>query len=193
MNSTDYSTNFVNKTFINQPQLPKQVKPNKVNQTRKQGSEKLSFIKTKNAKFAPKNQGSVQNKNPQSALPVQPKASPEEFCLINFKKTKNNTYCVISGLFGQQKTLWSICGGQISPGSTNGRRKTRYTQRMVIKKAIEKLLGLGFKYLVIHVTGPMISKRFIFKNFYKRFKIVLLKDLTGVPHNGCRAPSVRRI
>jgi small subunit ribosomal protein S11 len=120
--------------------------------------------------------------------------STEEFCLLHFKKTKNNTYCTISRLFGRQKTLWSISGGIVNSGSkTNGRRKTRFTQRMVFKYTLEKLLGLGFKYLVIHCSSPALSKRYIFKNFYKRFKIVLLKDLTPYAHNGCRASNIRRV
>lgn len=119
-------------------------------------------------------------------------AQHEEFCLVAFKKTKNNTYCTLSRLFGLQRTLWTISGGHASGSKVNGRRKTRFTQRMVLKYAFEKLLGLGFKYLVIHCSGSAISKRYLFKNFYKRFKIVLLKDLTGVPHNGCRASNVRR-
>ena len=116
----------------------------------------------------------------------------EEFCLMAFKKTKNNTYCTLSRLFGLPNTLWTISGGYASGSKVNGRRKTRFTQRMVLKYAFEKLCGLGFKYLVIHCSGSAISKRYLFKNFTKRFKIVLLKDLTGVPHNGCRASNVRR-
>lgn len=116
----------------------------------------------------------------------------EAFCLMAFKKTKNNTYCTLSRLFGLQNTLWTISGGYASGSKVNGRRKTRFTQRMVLNYAFEKLCGLGFKYLVIHCSGSAISKRYLFKPFYRRFKIVLLKDLTGVPHNGCRASNVRR-
>lgn len=129
-----------------------------------------------------------------SAFEISRLASSDEFCLVSFKKTKNNAYCVISQLFGVQKTLWSISGGMVhSYAKTNGRRKTRFTVRMIFKFVLEKLYALGFKYLVIHTSGTTISKRYVFKNFYKRFKIVLLKDRTGNAHNGCRAPSVRRV
>lgn len=128
------------------------------------------------------------------AFQISQLASSDDFCCVHFKKTKNNTHCVISQLFGEQKTLWGISGGMVNPNSkTNGRRKTRFTVRMIFKRALEKLLALGFKYLVLHTCGTTISKRYVFKNFYKRFKIVLLKDKTGNAHNGCRAPSVRRV
>lgn len=127
-------------------------------------------------------------------LKLSQSVSSGEFCCLHFKKTKNNAYCVISQLFGRQKTLWRISGGMVHAQSkTNGRRKTRFTQRMIFKAALEKLLSMGFKYLVIHCSGTTISKRYIFRNFYKRFKIVLLKDKTGNAHNGCRAPNVRRV
>jgi ribosomal protein S11 len=127
---------------------------------------------------------------------VAQKPTSDEFCLVCVKKTKNNTHCSISRLFGDQKTLWTMSGGQ-APGAagskSNGRRKSRYCQRMIFKAAVEKLFGLGFKYLVIHCVGRAISKRYVFRNFYRRFRIVLLKDLLAVPHNGCRPKSVRRL
>ena len=126
---------------------------------------------------------------------AQQKASADEFCLIAVKKTKNNTHCTISRLFGDQKTLWTTSGGQTPTigSKSNGRRKSRYCQRMIFKAATEKLLGLGLKYLVIHCIGRAISKRYIFRNFYRRFRIVLLKDLLAVAHNGCRPKKVRRL
>lgn len=142
-----------------------------------------------------KNQNKVHPKVLKSSgLESMQGVSSDEFCCLMFKKTKNNAHCVISQLFGRQKTIWRISGGMVHGHSkTNGRRKTRFTQRMIFKAALEKLLALGFKYLVIHCSGTTISKRYIFKNFYKRFKIVLLKDKTGNAHNGCRAPNVRRV
>ena len=121
-------------------------------------------------------------------------ANADEFCRVHFKKTKNNCYVVICQLFGGQRTLWTMHGGMIAPSAkTNGRRKTRFTQRMIFKLACEKLYALGLKYLVLHCSGTTLSKRYVFKNFYKRFKIVLLKDVSSNAHNGCRGPSVRRV
>ena len=119
-------------------------------------------------------------------------ARPEKFCLVHIQKTKNNTHCVISNLFGIQKTLWSTCGG-IHSNKVKGRRKTRYVQRMVYKSAIEKILALGLEYLVIHCKGTIVSKRYILKTFNQYFTIVLFKDLTCISHNGCRPSKMRRI
>lgn len=119
---------------------------------------------------------------------------PAKFCLLHINKTKNNTHCVVSNLFGKQKTLWAISGGQIKSGhKANGRRKTRYVQRMVYASAIAKILALGFDYLVIHCKGMIASKHYIFKAFSSSLKIILLKDLTGVAHNGCRPAKMRRV
>ena len=119
--------------------------------------------------------------------------NPGSFFLINIKRTKNNTVTGLSNLFGHQRTLWTIRGGQISDFGSKGRRKTRYTQRMLFKSVVKKLLGFGAKHLVIQVKGFSASKRYIFKHFIKRFKIVMFKDITGIAHNGCRAPKARRV
>lgn len=120
--------------------------------------------------------------------------NPGSFFLVHIKRTKNNTVSSLSNLFGNQRTLWTIRGGQISPGGPKGRRKTRYTQRLLFKSVVKKLLGFGAKHLVIQVKGFTASKRYIFKHFMKRrFKIVMFKDMTGIAHNGCRAPKARRV
>lgn len=120
-------------------------------------------------------------------------SNPGNFFLIHIKRTKNNTVSSLSNLFGHQRTLWTIRGGQISPGGPKGRRKTRYTQRLLFKSVVKKLFGFGAKHLVIQVKGFSASKRYIFKHFMKRFKIVMFKDITGIAHNGCRAPKARRV
>lgn len=123
------------------------------------------------------------------------KASYDEFGLMSVRKTKNNTHCSISRLFGSQKTLWNMSGGMTPTigSKSNGRRKSRYCQRMLFKAATEKLFELGLKYLVIHCIGRALSKRYIFRHFYRRFRIVLLKDLQAVAHNGCRPRKARRL
>ena len=121
--------------------------------------------------------------------------SADIFGLVHIRKTKNNTHCSISRLFGNQRTLMTISGGQ-TPGlgsKSNGRRKSRYCQRMIFKAITEKLLGFGFKFLAIHSIGSSISKRYVFNNFYRKFRIILLKDIICLAHNGCRPPSARKL
>ena len=119
---------------------------------------------------------------------------PSQFCLIHINKTKNNLHCVVSTLFGQKKTLWSISGGRITGSiGSNSRRKTRYTQRTVFNAVIEKAFGLGLRYLVLHCKGTISSKRFILKTFNQHFTVLLLKDCTSVAHNGTKPPAKRRL
>jgi ribosomal protein S11 len=132
---------------------------------------------------------SIQNPGDRNML-ILP--STEEFCLLHFNE--EYLYHHKPLICSSKNFLWSISSGIVNSGSkTNGRHKTRFTQCRVFKYIFEKLLGLGFKYLVIHCSSPALSKRWIFKNFYKRFKIVLLKDLTPYAHNGCRASNGRRV
>jgi small subunit ribosomal protein S11 len=119
-------------------------------------------------------------------------AQPEKFCLVTISKTKNNTHGSVSSLFGSAKSLWATSGGVYS-NKINGRRKTRYVQRMVYKSIVDKILALGLQFLIVHCKGTFISKRFIFKTFSKNFKVLLIKDITGIAHNGCRPPKIRRV
>lgn len=119
-------------------------------------------------------------------------AQPDKFCLVTINKTKNNTHGIISNLFGSSKTLWSTSGG-VYTNKINGRRKTRFVQRAVYTNIIRKLFALGLQFLIIHCKGSFINKRFIFKTFSKNLKVILIKDVTGIPHNGCRPPKVRRV
>lgn len=135
-----------------------------------------------------------QRKNPQSLgqlKTIQP--NKNKFCLVHINKTKNNIHCVISSMFGKQKTLWSISGGRIGSTRLNSRRKTRYVQRMVYKAIIEKMFGLGLQYLILHCQGTIPSKRYILKTFSDYFTVILMKDLTNIAHNGSKPPSKRRI
>nr|YP_025771.1 ribosomal protein S11 [Tupiella akineta]AAQ18730.1 ribosomal protein S11 [Tupiella akineta] len=130
--------------------------------------------------------GRVKNKSVE-ALPK----NTNLFCLISINRTKNNTHAIISNLFGENKTKWSISAGQFKlPG---GRRKTRLSQRMVYKSCLEKALSFGYKFTVIHCRGTRGSKVRIFRFFGDSLSVLLIKDTTGAAHNGCRPPKVRRV
>lgn len=117
--------------------------------------------------------------------------SPNHFCLITIKRTKNNTHATISNLIGEIKTKCHISAGQLKlPG---GRRKTRLSQRLIYKSSIEKAKSFGYKYTVIHCKGNRGSKVRIFRDFGNSLTVLLIKDTTGAAHNGCRPRKVRRV
>lgn len=117
--------------------------------------------------------------------------SPNHFCLITIKRTKNNTHATISNLIGDIKTKCHISAGQLKlPG---GRRKTRLSQRLIYKSCLEKAQSFGYKYTVIHCKGNRGSKVRIFRDFGNSLTVLLIKDTTGAAHNGCRPRKVRRV
>ena len=98
-----------------------------------------------------------------SAFPISGSHGPDCFCLIHITRTKNNTHTVISNLFGIEKTKIILSAGLLSSGSkSKGGRKTKFSQRLVYKTTIEKALGLGYKFAVIHCKGDRGSKTRIF-------------------------------
>lgn len=131
--------------------------------------------------------------NNKESLQRLKRIQPHKFCLVHINKTKNNIHCAISSIFGKQKTLWSVSGGQVGSARLNSRRKTRYVQRIVYKATIEKMFGLGLQYVILQCKGTIPSKRYFFKIFNEFFTILLVKDLTNVAHNGTKPRNKRRI
>lgn len=111
--------------------------------------------------------------------------------MVHINKTKGNVHCVVTSMFGKRKTLWSVSGGRV--GRQGSRRKTRYTQRVLYGAAIEKILGLGFQYLVLHCRGAIASKRYILRAFSEKFTVLVVKDLTNIAHNGSKPANRRRV
>eukprot|EP01025_Chloroclados_australasicus_P004234 TRINITY_DN11021_c0_g1_i1.p3 TRINITY_DN11021_c0_g1~~TRINITY_DN11021_c0_g1_i1.p3 ORF type:complete len:428 (-),score=-14.45 TRINITY_DN11021_c0_g1_i1:2493-3776(-) len=141
-------------------------------------------------------------------------AKKDKFCCVSVTKTKTNTHINISNLFGKVQTLWTMSAGQVK--GISGRRslkKTRYAQQMMYNGAREKLHGLGFRYFVLQLLGTLKASRYIIrallpkkKRFMQRnkrgkmqlrvkagLKLILVKSLSHIPHNGCRPPGVRRV
>nr|YP_010733798.1 ribosomal protein S11 [Gayralia brasiliensis]YP_010733827.1 ribosomal protein S11 [Monostroma nitidum]WEG93069.1 ribosomal protein S11 [Gayralia brasiliensis]WEG93098.1 ribosomal protein S11 [Monostroma nitidum] len=136
-------------------------------------------------------ESNLHNKTGESSIDAELLTNLHVFCLISIKITKNNTHATISNLFGKKKTKWCFSAGQLKlPG---GRRKTRLSQKLVFKSCLEKCIGFGYKYAVIHCSGTRGSKVRIYRSFGESIKVLIIKDTTGIAHNGCRPPKVRRV
>ena len=115
----------------------------------------------------------------------------QRFCIISVKKTKNNSYCLLSNLF-TSKTLFSLSAGKLK--IAGGARKTRRSLKVITNACVAKASELGFNYAIIHIKGDMENFRnLIFNCVAKALNVVIIKEFTSSPHNGCRARKERRI
>lgn len=102
----------------------------------------------------------------------------------------NNTTVVISDTNGNT-IAWSSAG---TAGFKGSRKSTPYAAQMAAKAAGEKAAEHGVKNLEVEVTGPGTGRESALRALQAvGFNISAIKDVTPVPHNGCRPRKRRRV
>ena len=104
--------------------------------------------------------------------------------------TFNNTMITITD--DQGNTIaWSSAGGQGCKGS---RKSTPYAAQMAAEDAGRKAMEHGMKTLEIQVKGPGSGRESALRALQAvGLTITSIRDVTPLPHNGCRPPQLRRV
>ncbi len=104
--------------------------------------------------------------------------------------TFNNTMISISDVQGNV-IAWSSAGAQGFKGS---RKSTPYAAQMAAEDAGKKAQEHGMKSLEVFVKGPGSGRESALRALQSvGFTITFIKDVTPIPHNGCRPPTRRRV
>lgn len=104
--------------------------------------------------------------------------------------TFNNTMVSISDVQGNI-IAWSSAGAQGFKGS---RKSTPYAAQMAAEDAGKKAQEHGMKTLEVFVKGPGSGRESALRALQSvGFTITFIKDVTPIPHNGCRPPKRRRV
>lgn len=102
----------------------------------------------------------------------------------------NNTIVSITDLRGAVLG-WSSAGKMGFKGS---RKSTAYAAQMVAQDACRQAMGHGLKEVEVRVKGPGAGRESAVRAMQAiGLEITLIKDVTPVPHNGCRPPKQRRV
>jgi small subunit ribosomal protein S11 len=102
----------------------------------------------------------------------------------------NNTIVTITDTQGNA-VAWSSAGGNGFKGS---RKSTPYAAQVTAEDAGKKAQEHGIKTLAILVKGPGAGRESALRALQSvGFLITSIKDVTPVPHNGCRPPKRRRV
>ncbi len=102
----------------------------------------------------------------------------------------NNTIITISDSQGNT-IAWSAAGGVGFKGS---RRSTPYAAQLVAEDAGRKAMDHGMRTLEVEVKGPGAGRESALRGLQSvGFQILSIRDVTGIPHNGCRPPKRRRV
>ena len=104
--------------------------------------------------------------------------------------TFNNTMVTITDAQGNA-IAWASAGGQGFKGS---RKSTPYAAQMAAESAGRKAQEHGMKTLTVEVKGPGSGRESALRALQTvGFEITQIRDVTPIPHNGCRPPKRRRV
>lgn len=110
--------------------------------------------------------------------------------IAHIQSTFNNTIVTITD--EQGKTLcWASSG---SSGFKGTRKGTPYAASKAAETAAKKALEIGVKEVKVMVKGPGQGREAAIRTLNAvGLKIIAIRDVTPIPHNGCRPPKRRRI
>lgn len=104
--------------------------------------------------------------------------------------TFNNTIVTITDSEGNVLT-WSS-GGMI--GFKGSRKSTPFAAQLAAEKALKDAVGFGIKSLDVRVKGPGSGRESALRTISGTpFRVRTIKDITPIPHNGCRPKKKRRV
>ena len=110
--------------------------------------------------------------------------------IAHVNSTFNNTMITISDESGNTIS-WSSAGLMGFKGS---RKSTPYAAQMAAEDAGSKALEHGLKTLRVEIQGPGSGRESALRALQSTgFTITSIKDVTSIPHNGCRPPKRRRV
>src|SRR5207253_7205144 len=110
--------------------------------------------------------------------------------IVYIQSTFNNTIITITAVSGNVIS-WSTAGARGFKGS---RKSTPFAAQVAAGDAAAKAMEHGLKNVQIMVTGPGAGRESALRAIASAgLKISLIRDVTPIPHNGCRMPKRRRV
>ena len=104
--------------------------------------------------------------------------------------TFNNTIVTISDMDGHT-VAWASAG---KVGFKGSRKSTPFAAQIAAESATKEALSLGLKKVEVWVKGPGAGREAAIRSLQAAgLEISAIKDVTPIPHNGCRPPKRRRV
>jgi len=110
--------------------------------------------------------------------------------VAHIQSTFNNTIVTITDLSGNV-VAWSSAGLQGFKGS---RKSTPFAAQMAAEDAVRKAKEQGMRKVQVYIKGPGAGRESALRSLQLAgLTITTIRDVTPVPHNGCRPPKRRRV
>jgi len=113
-----------------------------------------------------------------------------EVGVAHIKSTFNNTIVTITDVQGNAIS-WATAGGQGFKGS---RKSTPFAAQLAAESAAKTAMEHGMKSCEVFVKGPGAGREAAIRSLQAAgLEVSMIKDVTPIPHNGCRPPKRRRV
>ena len=110
--------------------------------------------------------------------------------IAHIKSTFNNTIITITDLSGNV-LAWASSGSQAFKGS---RKSTPFASQLAAQDAAKKAMEHGMKTVDVYVKGPGSGREAALRALQSAgLEVKIIRDVTPIPHNGCRPPKRRRV
>lgn len=109
---------------------------------------------------------------------------------VHIQSTFNNTIVTITDVQGNSIS-WASAGGL---GFRGSRKSTPYAAQMAAETAAKAAMEHGLKDVEVYVKGPGQGREAAIRALQAAgLEVNMIKDVTPIPHNGCRPPKRRRV
>ena len=116
------------------------------------------------------------------------KVGPEGVAHIN--ATFNNTIITISEMNGN--TISWASSGKV--GFKGSRKSTPFAAQTAAENSAKEAMMLGLRKVEVRVKGPGVGREAAVRSLQAAgLEVTAIKDVTPIPHNGCRPPKRRRV
>ena len=110
--------------------------------------------------------------------------------VVHIQSTFNNTIITITDPSGGALS-WASAGGAGFKGS---RKSTPFAAQVAAEDCAKKAAEHGVRTLAVYVKGPGAGRESALRSLQAAgFNVSIIKDVTPIPHNGCRPPKRRRV
>ena len=108
----------------------------------------------------------------------------------HIKSTFNNSIVTLTDAGGNALS-WSSAGAL---GFRGSRKSTPFAAQMAAETAAKAAMEHGLKSIEVYVKGPGSGREAAIRSLQAAgLEVTLIKDVTPIPHNGCRPPKRRRV
>ena len=118
------------------------------------------------------------------------KRSVDPSGVAHIKATFNNTHVTITDKRGNV-IAWSTAG---SSGFKGSRKNTAYAATIAAEKLGQEVVQMGLRHIDVMVKGPGAGRESAIRALaVAGLEVTSIRDVTPLPHNGCRPPKRRRV